>query len=210
VGHAWTPDGRSLAFSAPDEDGVLQIYLADLEDGGRVKLTDGPWPKMRPAWSADGAFLSFAALEGEGPGATSTHWVLPKEGGDATRLPAGIGYLAWSPQGRRLAFVSAGELQLLDLEEGGAARSVEHLGESGKADLHWSPDGSSVAFLSEGRLYLVEVDGGGDKQLTSDTLLQPGEGSGSSLVIDSIRWSPGGTKIAFAVVLPSVARGVCS
>ena len=210
VGHAWTPDGRSLAFSAPDEDGVLQIYLADLEDGGRVKLTDGPWPKMRPAWSADGAFLSFAALEGEGPGATSTHWVLPKEGGDATRLPAGIGYLQWSPQGRRLAFVSAGELQLLDLEEGGAARSVEHLGESGKADLHWSPDGSSVAFLSEGRLYLVEVDGGGDKQLTSDTLLQPGEGSGSSLVIDSIRWSPGGTKIAFAVVLPSVARGVCS
>jgi Tol biopolymer transport system component len=87
---------------------------------------------------------------------------------------------------------------------------VEHLGESDNAALHWAPDGSRVAFLSKGRLYVVEVDGGGDKQLTSDTLLPPGEGSGESLVIDSIRWSPGGTKIAFAVVLPSVARGVCS
>ncbi|HJX61454.1 MAG TPA: hypothetical protein VJ578_02690 [Dehalococcoidia bacterium] len=210
VGHAWSPDSRSLAFSAPDETGVLQIYLADVESGERVKLTDGPGPKMRPAWSADGSFLSFAALEGEGPGAATAHWVAPKEGGDATRLPAGLSDLQWSPRGLRLAFVSAGELQLLDLEEGGAPTSVELLGESDKAGLHWSPDGSSVAFLSKGRLYLMEIDGGGDKQLTSETLLEPGEGGGESLVIDSIRWSPGGTKIAFAVVPPSVARGVCS
>ena len=209
VGHAWSPDSLSLAFSAPDEDGVLQIYLADVESGERVKLTDGPGPKMRPAWSADGAFLSFAALEGEGPGAATTHWVVSKEDGDATRLPAGLSDLQWSPQGRRLAFVSAGELQILDLEEGGAPTSVELLGESDKADVHWSPDGSRVAFLSKGSLYMVEVDGSGDKQLTGDALLQPGDG-GEPLVIDSIRWSPGGTKIAFAVVQPSVARGVCS
>jgi len=209
VGHAWSPDSRSLAFSAPDEDGVLQIYLADVESGERVKLTDGPGPKMRPAWSGDGAFLSFAALEGEGPGATTAHWIVPKEGGDSTRLPAGLSDLQWSPQGRRLAFVSAGELQVLDLEEGGAPTSVEHLGDSGKADLHWSPDSSRVAFLSNGRLYVVDVDGSEPKQLTSDTLLQPGDG-GEPLVIDSIHWSPGGTKIAFAVVLPSVARAVCS
>jgi dipeptidyl aminopeptidase/acylaminoacyl peptidase len=210
VGHAWSPDSRSLAFSAPDEAGVLQIYLADVESGERVKLTDGPEPKMRPAWSADGSFLSFAALEGAGPGAVTAHWVVPKEGGDATRLPAGLSDLQWSPQGRGLAFVSAGELQILDLEEGGTPTSVEHLGESDNAALHWAPDGSRVAFLSKGRLYLVEIDGGGDKQLTSDTLLQPSDGSGEPLVIDSIRWSPGGTKIAFAVVLPSVARAVCS
>ena len=221
VGHAWSPDSRTLGLSAPDEAGVPQIYLADVESGGRVKLTDGPWPKMRPAWSADGAFLSFAALEGEGPGATSTHWVVPREGGDATRLPAGIGYLEWSPQGRRLAFVKGGELQLLDLEEGGEPATLAQLGEGEGFDFHWSPDGSRIAFLkqsdgsdvtflSEGRLYVVEVDGGGEKQPTSETLLQPGEGSGEPLVIDSIRWSPGGTKIAFAVVLPSRARGVCS
>jgi len=221
VGHAWSPDSRTLAISAPDEAGVPQIYLADVESGGRVKLTDGPWPKMRPAWSADGAFLSFAALEGEGPGATSTHWVMPKEGGDATRLPAGIGYLAWSPQGRRLAFVIGGELQLLDIEEGGEPMTLAQLGEGEGFDFHWSPDGSRIAFLKQssgsdvtflgqGRLSVVGADGSGEKQLTDETLLQPGEGSGSPLVIDSIRWSPGGTKIAFAVVLPSVARGVCS
>jgi len=220
VGHAWSPDGRSLAFSAPDEAGVPQIYLADAEGGGRIKVTDGPWPKMTPAWSGDGALLSFAALEGEGPGATSTHWVAPKEGGDATRLPDGIGYLEWSPQGRRLAFVRGGELQVLDLEEGGEPRTVAQIGEGEGFDFHWSPDGNRIAFLrqsggsdvnflGQGQLTVVVADGSGEKQLTDEALLEPGESSGSPLVIDSIRWSPGGTKIAFAVVLPSVPRGVC-
>ena len=210
VGHAWSPDGRTLAFSAPDDAGVLQIYLADAEGGGRVKLTDGPWPKMTPAWSADGAFLSFASLEGEGPGAASTHWVVPKEGGDATSLPARIGYLQWSPQGQRLAFVKEGELQLLDLKEGGEPADLAQIGEPQKVDFHWSPDGNRIAFLRQGQLFVVGTDGSGEKQLTADTLLQPGGGGGQSPVIDSILWSPGDKKIAFAVVLPSVARGVCS
>jgi len=210
VGHAWSPDGRSLAFSAPDEAGVPQIYLADAEGGERVKLTDGRWPKMTPAWSPDGAFLSLASLEGEGPGATSTHWVVPREGGAATLLPAGIDHLAWSPQGRRLAFVSGGELQVLDLEKGGEPKTVARMGESEGIDFHWSPDGRRIAFLRDGQLYVVGADGSGEKQLTSETLLQPGDNSGSPPVIDSVRWSPGGTKIAFTVALPSAARGVCS
>jgi Tol biopolymer transport system component len=209
VGHAWSPDGRSLAFSAPDDAGVLQIFLADVEGSIQVKLTDGPSLKMRPAWSADGAFLSFAALEGEEPGAAPTYWVAPQEGGDAVSLPAGIGDLAWSPQGRQLAFASGGELQVLDLEEGGEPTALARLGESDEVDFHWSPDGRRIAFIKEGQVYVVEV-GGGEKQLTSETTLQATEGSGGPVIIESIRWSPSGTKIAFAVVLPSAARGVCS
>jgi len=210
VGHAWSPDGRTLAFSAPDEAGVLQIYLADAEGGQRVKLTVGPWPKMTPAWSADGSLLSFASLEGEGPGATSTHWVVSKEGGDATPLPAGIGYLQWSPRGQRLAFVKEGELQLLDLEQRGEPADLAEVGAPQKVDFHWSPDGNRIAFLKQGQLFVVGTDGSGEKQLTAETLLQPGGGGGQPPAIDSIRWLPGDKKIAFAVVLPSVARGVCS
>ena len=152
VGHAWSPDGRSLAFSAPDEEGVLQIFLADVEGGTRVKLTDGPSPKMRPAWSADGALLSFAALEGEEPGAEPTYWVVPKEGRDVTPLPVGISNLAWSPQARQLAFTGGGELQVLDLEEGGEPTALARLGESDEVDFHWSPDGRSIAFIKEGQI----------------------------------------------------------
>jgi Tol biopolymer transport system component len=210
VGHAWSPDGHTLAFSAPDDVGVLQIYLVDVESGERVKLTEGTRQKMTPAWSGDGAFLSFASLEGEGPGATLTHWLVPKEGGDAIRLPEGMSDLQWSPQGRRLAFASGGELWVLDPDEGGPPTSVAQLEGSDKADFYWSPDGGRIAFLREGQLSIVEVDGSGEKQLTSETLVQVGEGGGEPLVIDSIRWSPGGTKIAFAVVQPSAPHGVCS
>ena len=209
VGHAWSPDGRSLAFSAPDEEGAFQIFLADVEGGTRVKLTDGPSSKMRPAWSADGAFLSFAALEGEEPGAAPAYWAVPKEGGGAVPLPAGIGDLAWSPQGRQLAFAGGGELQVLDLEEGGEPTALARLGESGEVDFHWSPDGRRIAFIKEGQIYVVEIDGRGEKQLTSETTLQAADGSGP-VIIDSVHWSPGGTKIAFAVGLPSAARAVCS
>ena len=209
VGHAWSPDSRTLAFSAPDEDGVLQIFLADVEGGTRVKLTDGPSSKMRPAWSADGAFLSFAALEGEEPGAAPAYWAVPKEGGGAVPLPAGIGDLAWSPQGRQLAFAGGGELQVLDLEEGGEPTALARLGESGEVDFHWSPDGRRIAFIKEGQIYVVEIDGRGEKQLTSETTLQAADGSGP-VIIDSVHWSPGGTKIAFAVGLPSAARAECS
>ena len=165
---------------------------------------------MRPAWSADGAVLSFAALEGEATAAAPAYWVVPKEGGDAVPLPAGIGDLAWSPQGRQLALAGGGELQALDLEEGGESTALAQLGESDEVDLLWSPDGGRVAFLSEGRLYVVEIDGGGLKQLTSETTLRATEGSGEPVIIDSVHWSPGGTKIAFAVGLPSAARAVCS
>jgi len=208
VGHAWSPDGRTLAFSAPDEEGVLQIYLADVGSGERVKVTDGPGPKMRPAWSADGAFLSFAALEGEATGAAPAYWVAPKEGGDSTPLLGGISDLAWSPRGRQLAFAGGGELQVLDLEKGGQPTALARLGQSDEVDFHWSPDGRRIAFIKEGQIYVVGVDGG-EKQLTSETTLQATEGSGGPVIIDSIRWSPGGTKIAFAVGLPSAARGVC-
>jgi Tol biopolymer transport system component len=210
VGHAWSPDGRSLAFSAPDEEGALQIFLADVEGGTRVKLTDGPSSKMRPAWSADGAFLSFTALESEDPGAAPTYWVVPKEGGGAVPLPAGIGDLAWSPQGRQLAFTGGGELQVLDLEEGGEPTALARLGESDEVDFHWSPDGRRIAFIKEGQIYVVGIDGSGEKQLTSEATLQATGGSGEPVIIDSVHWSPGSTKIAFAVGLPSAARAVCS
>jgi Tol biopolymer transport system component len=208
VGHAWSPDGRTLAFSAPDEQGVSQIYLADVVSGQRVKATDGPWPKMTPAWSGDGAFLSFASLEGEGPGAVSKRGLVSKDGGEATPLPDGIDYLAWSPTGRRLAYVRDGVLEALDLEKGGEPTSLA-LGPD-ETGLHWSPDGSRVAFLSQGRLYVVEVKGGATKQLTSDSFLQPGADGQETAVIDSILWSPGGTKIAFAVVRPGAPWQVCS
>lgn len=209
VGHAWSPDGQNLAFSAPDDNGVPQIYLVGAEGDTRIKLTDGPSPKMRPAWSADSALLSFAALEGEGPGATFTHWVVAKAGGNAAPLPASISDLAWSPQRRQLAFASGGELQLLDLENGGEPAVLARLGESDEVDFHWSPDGRRIALVKEGQISVVGVDGG-EKQLTSETTLEPTEGSEGPVIIDSISWSPDGTKIAFAVGLPSPARGVCS
>ena len=88
--------------------------------------------------------------------------------------------------------------------------ALARLGESDEVDFQWSPDGRRIAFIKEGQICVVGADGSGEKQLTGETTLRATDGTAGPVIIDSILWSPSGSEIAFAVVLPSAARGVCS
>jgi dipeptidyl aminopeptidase/acylaminoacyl peptidase len=88
----------------------------------------------------------------------SAIWVAPAGGGKPVRVTAGVDGkshrergVAWSPDGKRLAFLSdaanARQLEIyLAPASGGAARQVTRV--TGQlTDLLWSPDGRSIAFL---------------------------------------------------------------
>ena len=50
---AWSPDGRTIAFSAL-KGGVLDLYVWNLATGARRQLTDDPYADLDPEWSPDG------------------------------------------------------------------------------------------------------------------------------------------------------------
>ena len=102
---------------------------------------------------------------------------------------------AWSPDGRAIAFGSAGGQ--------GAGVSVMNADGSGQRRLtsgarpSWSPDGRRIAFLRGGpgvgrtlELYAMNADGSGQRKLVVHT-------AGNALADSAPAWSPDGRMIAF-------------
>ena len=57
---AWSPDGKSIAYSA-EIDGVVQIFTRTLGSAMRTKITNSTFDCYSPVWSSDG-FIYYHAL----------------------------------------------------------------------------------------------------------------------------------------------------
>ncbi len=69
---SWSPDGRLIAFVAPDEDPyssddrhedriVWNIYIMNADGSGVTRLTDNSARDTDPSWSPDGKHVVFAS-----------------------------------------------------------------------------------------------------------------------------------------------------
>src|SRR5512141_2365965 len=103
---------------------------------------------------------------------------------------------AWSPDGRRIAFVSVGTNTIMDIfvmnaDGSNRMRLTHNQTRNFDRGPAWSPDGTRIAFSSEldgnFEIYVMNADGSNLVRLTNDPRVdwQP-------------TWSPDGTRIAFA------------
>ncbi|MCK4413233.1 MAG: PD40 domain-containing protein [Candidatus Eisenbacteria sp.] len=199
----WSPDGLTIAFSAPWEEGFVhgELYLISVDGGSAVRLTDEPDYARFPSWSPDGTQLVFVS-----PRAINidTIWIMDAvSGGSSTAVVSGsssetLAGCVWSPDGSRIAYsvtawfaqtIVACDIYTIDLQ-GGNPNLVLHDTEW-IIGLDWSPDGSQIVFSSARRgnydIWVVPATGGTPVRLTSD----PADDS-------SPVWSPDGNRIAFA------------
>lgn len=145
----WSPDGERIAFQCIGPNRGDPIYLLDAQSGAvqevpASRISSSTRPQL--VWSPDGEAITLACLEacsafidvrtGE------TRFTLGNE--EACYSPSG---LAWSPDGRALAALRMGRLDLLDAS-GQALRSLEGGGERVLA----SEYGRSLVFGPDGKL----------------------------------------------------------
>ncbi|MES2136733.1 MAG: S9 family peptidase [Pseudomonadota bacterium] len=159
-----------------DIDGYLgvrrqRLMLLNVATGQMRRLTDGDFNEHLPAFSPDGSRIAFVSNRDKDPDRTYNFdlWTVPVSGSAQTpkRLTSFAGsdndpdydsYPAWSPDGRSIAYVQGGPIELFSYGTrrlavlpagGGEPRIVTAALDRNVGKPVWSPDGKSLRFIVE-------------------------------------------------------------
>jgi Tol biopolymer transport system component len=168
------------------------IYVVQSDGTRRAKLTPNNG-NHDPAWSPDGRKIAYVSEHGPGEG--STIWVMNQDGSRRRPLTStvdepylgggaynGDSFPAWSPNGREIVYVYAGDRLRLMNADGSNQRPLGK-GALG-TDPAWSPNGRQIAFFGKRGLSTINVDGSNMRVLDKHAVGHPS-------------WSPDGTTVAY-------------
>ena len=166
---AFSPDGKTLAFSRATEEGT-DLYTVNFKDGCCLqRLTVGRfYDNLSPTYSPDGQRIAFVSTRAGLP----QIYAMAADGTDQ-QLFAPFDYGAtgssnapeWSPDGQTVAFHRdvGGTLQVFVLDV--RTRAVRQLTSVGRnEDPTWAPDSRHMAFVSDRsgyrQLWIIDVETG--------------------------------------------------
>jgi TolB protein len=176
---AWSPDGRTIAYTAFVRSGQ-PLVLQDLATGRREVVAGTEYGiNITPEFSPDGRRLAFAHGTEDG---TDVYLYDLARRCCLTRLTVGRYYdnlsPAWSPDAQRIAFIStrAGSPQLYVMSADGTGQEALarfDFGFTGQSYApEWSPDGQSVVFHREvggtPQLFVLDLASRTVKQITGE------------------------------------------
>jgi Tol biopolymer transport system component len=169
------------------------VYANDLMQppaSGIVELTVGAHPQRRSVTARTGI---SGLLPAESPDGRLLAWVFGDHvfladpaGGGRRDLGPGVGPVAWSPDGTRLAFGAYNPS--LDVVVADLATGIRHDLGSGNSP-SWSPDGAELAFVTSEGVGIVHADGSGRRLVWA-------HGLSTADRLDPPAWSPDGRRLA--------------
>ncbi len=226
VDPVWSPDGNRIVFKSdqstfvsesPASDSGLRLSIMDA-DGSNVRVLASSVSLLRdwspkhhsenrhPKWSPDGEWIAFVGVDQS----RQVLYTVRPDGTDLTRISDihRHGFLEWSPQGARLAFVAPARVE----REG----SIGAIYTDRVAIYTVRPDGSSLTKISVAalfdRIFFSSIDNLAvwspdgawlafprlDQQGSSIFVAHP-DGTDERLVIRGfgglVSWSPDGTEL---------------
>ena len=98
---AWSPDGKTIAYAARDEDGVLQIFTRGVTASMRSPVTSCRFDCDNPFWSPKGDYIYYHTPRGD---RIALYRIAPSNG-TPDLIQENAVRAALSPDGKTLAFV---------------------------------------------------------------------------------------------------------
>ncbi|HET6846605.1 MAG TPA: hypothetical protein VFH29_07200 [Anaerolineales bacterium] len=200
-------NGKDIVFAVNryDEFDLFRLAL-DVNDGVRQtrsrskQLTDNLGNTFSPSFSPDGGQIAFLNRVDDAPAAI---WIMEANGQEPRKLYGGTGTivaLAWSPDGRQMAFnMAVGssfayDVFLLDVQNPTAnpvqvSRGLNEIGGS----ISWSPDGKDLLLFAgpaaAREIYSLRISDGAITQLShgGNNASPAYSPDGQSIVFNSLR-----------------------
>jgi Tol biopolymer transport system component len=155
VDPVWSPDGRAILFSAVPPGQPLwvggsrsasgpyrDVYVMNADGSDQRNLTHTTEAEdYAAAYAPDGRTIAFAAYDG----LSTRIFVINADGSGKRALTPEITEtsIAWSPDGRKIAFFDAG-ISVVNADGSGLRRLARNVA---FFDLSWAPDGRKMTFV---------------------------------------------------------------
>ena len=171
----WSPDGRRLMFAANlDNARRFDLFAVNADGAGLVRVREDA---RDGSWSPDQKTVAFAAMNG----GSLDIYTVRADGSNLrqlTRTPEMEYQPLWSPDGRRIVFISipTGAGQRHDIHvmnaDGTGRVPLTHTPAAEEQGVSWSPDGTRLAFASNRdgnwEIYSMTATGTDVRRLTND------------------------------------------
>jgi len=188
----FSPDRSRIAYSVSNNDGggrpYSQLWIVDAAGGKAVRVGEEAGRGNDPVWSRDGAQIAFSGKLKDQSGillcradGSSLQFLTATQGSNSSAL-SGLGnQIAWSPDGKRIAFVSATPGPEAGIADGDPMVITRYLYKPTLTE-------GNTRFNDNKRLHIFVLD------LATKQVQQLTDG-----VYDehSIDWSPDGTELVF-------------
>lgn len=169
----WSPDGTQIAFGV-HVHGYGRVLCAINADGtGFRRITAPALAADIPAWSPRGVQPTFSpdgsVIACDSAGAPPGIWIVGPSGNPDNLLIPNAAQAAWSPDGRKIAYVGPNGLCVANADGSGETP----LGVLYAGRPTWSPDGTRLAFHQQNpatgvsQIWTIQVDGTGLTQVSN-------------------------------------------
>jgi Tol biopolymer transport system component len=205
TGFAWAPQGHQLAYTTD-----AGLFVLDAQAGVSRQVASGQ-SDGGVTWSPDGSRIAFkfgprsAFVHGPSENTAQDYYVVAADG-NSTPLPLTplARTVAWSPDGKQLAYISEGcvtgifDIYRVQLDSMGTTQMS--VGSNSVDGLSWAPVGSQIMYHEPNRLTLADLSGG-----NSHTLAEGDPAANSEVLQGS--WSADGRYVLFGMA--AGAHGTC-